>query len=80
MEWFDGHTIEFSKYYNPSPYTEGRLLDYEFLKRHNLINSIHQGVEPNFIVTNIFNPEPQLSNKNLKHFKLGRLRVSKVSN
>ena len=80
MEWFDGHTIEFSKYYNPSPYTEGRLLDCEFLKRHNLINSIHQGVEPNFIVTNIFNPEPQLSNKNLKHFKLGRLRVSKVSN
>ena len=40
MKWFDGHTIEFSKYYNPSPYTEGRLLDYEFLKRYNLINCV----------------------------------------
>ncbi len=78
MKWFDGHTIEFSKYYNPSPYTEGRLLDYEFLKRYNLINLIHKDVKPNFIVTNIFDPEPELDNENLNHYKFGRLRVSKV--
>jgi len=78
MNWFDGHTKEFSRYYNPSPYTEGRLLDYELFRRYNLLNIYNQNIEPNFIVTNIFEPEPQLGDKILNHFKVGRLRVTKV--
>ncbi len=78
MNWFDGHTDEFSRYYNPSPYTEGRVLDYELLIRYNLLNIYNQNIEPNFIVTNIFEPEPQLRDKILNHYKVGRLRVTKV--
>ena len=78
MNWFDGHTKEFSRYYSPSPYTEGRLLDYELLKRYKLINLYNQNIEPNFIVTNIFETEPQLRDKTLNHYKVGRLRVTKV--
>lgn len=78
MNWFDGHTKEFSRYYNPSPYTEGRILDYELFRRYNLLNIYNQNIEPNFIVTNIFEPEPQLGDKILNHFKVGRLRVTKI--
>lgn len=78
MNWFDGHTKDFSRYYSPSPYTEGRLLDYELLKRYKLINLYNQNIEPNFIVTNIFETEPQLRDKTLNHYKVGRLRVTKV--
>ena len=78
MTWFDGLTKEFSRYYNPSPYTEGRILDYELLIRYNLLNMYNQNIEPNFIVTNIFEPEPQLKDKILNHYKVGRLRVTKV--
>jgi hypothetical protein len=79
MEWFDQHTFEFSRYYKPSPYTEGRLLDYELLRRYDLINSFSQNTEPNFIVTNIFDPKPTLNNKILDHYKFGRLRVTKIT-
>ena len=79
MEWFDEHTSEFSKYYKPSPYTEGRLLDYELLRRHGLINSFSQNTQPNFIVSNLFDPEPKLNNKILNHYIFGRLRVTKIT-
>ena len=79
LEWFDQYTFEFSKYYKPSPYTEGRLLDYELLRKHDLINSFSQNLEPNFIVTNIFDPKPKLNNKILNHYKFGRLRVTKIT-
>jgi hypothetical protein len=78
MTWFNGLTNEFSRYYNPSPYTEGRVLDYELLIRYNLMNMYNQNIEPDFIVTNLFEPEPQLKDKILNHYKVGRLRVTKV--
>lgn len=78
MNWFDGHTNEFSRYYNPSPYTEGRILDYELLIRYKLQNMYSENIEPDFIVTNIFAPEPQIRGKVLNHYIVGRLRVTKV--
>ena len=75
MSWVNKYTNELGKYYKPSPYTEGRLLDYELLKVHELTNIKNSG-EPDFIVTNIFDPPPKFKERVPKHTLIGRLRVS----
>ena len=78
LKWFDRHTLEYEQYYTPSPYTEGRLLDLELYRKHNLTNIyfIDPNTNPDFFVTNIFDPLPTRKNGILKHVQIGRLRIS----
>tara|TARA_A100001035_G_C27785388_1_gene504083 strand:- start:4 stop:1638 length:1635 start_codon:yes stop_codon:yes gene_type:complete len=79
LDWFDDLSRELSEYYNSTPYTEGRVFDYELLRQYNLVNIFNEYDEPNFIVTNIFDSEPKFDEKVLNHYKFGRLRVSKIN-
>lgn len=76
MSWFPVISKEYEKYYQPSPYTEGRLFDYELLRKYE-INNVYDGKFFDFIITNIFEPEPKLLDRALVHHRIGRLRVSR---
>ncbi len=78
MGWFDKHTQAYEEYYKPSPYTEGRSIDYELLRRYDLENIYIKGRSNkfDFIVTNNFESEPYSEDKILSHRTIGKLRVS----
>ncbi len=78
MEWFDNHTKAYEEYYKPSPYTEGRSIDYQLFRRYDLenINNQISFDEADFIVTNNFEKEPYSEEKKLTHKTIGQLRVS----